>query len=338
MILVTGGTGMVGSHLLFQLIQSGEKVRALKRNNSKTDQTLKIFSYYSSDYTNLFSKIEWLNADLLDYNSLIEALDGVNFVYHTAAMVSFKPSDKQKMMKNNIFGTANIVNACIEKNIRKFCYVSSIAALGTNEDQSPITEQTSWVVGNKNSGYSESKFNAELEVWRGIEEGLNAVIVNPAVILGSGDWQKGSPHIFETIWKGLWFYTNGTSGFVDVRDVCSIMIKLMKSEIHSERFLLVSENYTYRNVFNQIANKLNKKQPSIYATPFLAELAWRMEAIKCKILGKHPLITKETAKTAYKLRNYSNDKIKKLEIDFISISQSISDFGDLFLSDYQKKQ
>ena len=334
MILVTGGTGFVGAHLLFELIKSGEKPRALKRENSSIQLTEKIFSYYSSDHQQMFSQIEWVVGDINDIFSLDEAMQGIHQVYHCAAVVSFEPNDKQKMYKTNINGTANVVNAALKHNIDKLCFVSSIAAIGRNENNGLITEETAWKSSERNSNYAKTKYAAEREVWRGIEEGLDAVIVNPSVILGPGDWESGSSKIFQTLWKGTKFYTKGVNGFVDVRDVVDAMYQLMNAPIVNQRFILSSENLSYQLLFTKIMNVFHKKPPFINAGFWLLSIAWRLEKLKSMVFHHKPLITKETVNTSQNCYYYSADKIKQqLTFDYMSIDQSITDTCTLFLSE-----
>ncbi len=189
MIVVTGGTGLVGSHLLYELVLKGERIKALKRNSSNTGNTLRTFHYYSKDADKLFSLIDWVEGDILDLVSLEEAFEGASMVYHTAAFVSFVPSRKKKILNNNIQGTANVVNACLTKKVGKLCHVSSVSALGHAIDGLQTDEEMIWSPSKHRSYYSVSKFHSEMEVWRGIEEGLNSVIVNPSFILVS--WKLG---------------------------------------------------------------------------------------------------------------------------------------------------
>ena len=334
MILVTGGTGLVGSHLLFQLAKSGNKVRALKRENSSTELVNKIFGYYSDVPDSLLSSIEWVNGDISDIYSLYDAMDGVDKVYHAAAIVSFNPADRQKMIRTNINGTANVVNAALHKKVKKLCHVSSIAAIGRSENDDIIDEETPWKNSNNNSFYSISKYGAEREVWRGIIEGLNSVIINPSVIIGHGDWNKGSSSLFNQIWKGLKFYTEGVNGYVDVKDVVKAMILLMESEIVNSRFVISSENVDYLNLFKMMADGLGKKHPFIKANPIISNFVWRVLKIISLITRTKPLITKETARTSFQKYYYSNKKIKKaVNFEFISVSDSIKETCACFLKD-----
>ncbi|MFC2100415.1 NAD-dependent epimerase/dehydratase family protein [Bacteroidota bacterium] len=334
MILVTGGTGFIGSHLLYNLIQAGEKVRVLTRNKKNNQFTKKIFRYYSNDDDGGFSKLEWIEGDILDIFSLQEAMQNVDHVYHCAALVSFHPSDKKSLNKINIEGTANVINTALDSKVQKLCYISSIAALGREDNIFVIDEKTTWKKSRKNSMYAISKYGAEREVWRGSVEGLNTIIVNPSVVLGPSENYKANSEIFYTVWNGLRFYTKGINGFVDVRDVAKVMIALMNSEIVNERFILSSENFSYQNVFDEIAKFLGKKQPNIYVNPFFGEFAWRLEKTRSFITNKKPFITKETARTACQTNRYSNEKIcKTLNYNFISIQQSIHDMCHYFIKE-----
>lgn len=337
MILVTGGTGLVGAHLLFQLTQNGENVRALKRSSSDIQKTRKIFSYYSENYESLLNKIEWVDGDILDYDSILNCLEGVDFVFHAAASVSFQSSDKSSLINTNILGTENIVNAALEIKIKKLLHVSSIGSLGRAGNNGIVTENSQWN-SKKTSVYSTSKYQAEMEVWRGIAEGLNAVIINPSIILGPGDWNSGSSKLFTTMYEGLKFYSTGTNGFVDVNDVVSAMILLMNSDTSGERFILNSENISYKDLFYWMAEGLNVKPPKYKATNFLSEIAWRILFVKGLISGKKSSITKETAVTANQIYNYSNKKIKKaISIEFMEIKESLMKNARLFLLDNKKE-
>jgi len=338
MILVTGGTGLVGSHLLYDLVKSGEHVRALRRESSNLQNVLRTFEYYSPNAQELFSKIEWVYGNILDFYSLTDALDDVKKVYHAAAFVSFSPSDKYRMLKNNIEGTANIVNASLEQKIEKLCYISSTAALGTSYSGKLVDENVLWSPSKKNSTYSVSKFNSEVEVWRGIAEGLKAVILNPSIIFGPGNWERGSAKMFTTIWKGMNFYTLGVTGFVDVRDVTRAMTELMNNDISSERFIISSENLSYKEVFENIADALGKKRPDIYANTFLSEIAWRGDWLRNKVLGTSRVITKETISAGRNKVYFSNKKIKEtIGIEFIPIEKTIKETAKLFLEDFETK-
>ncbi len=334
MILVTGGTGLVGSHLLYSLVLSGEIPMALKRSTSDIFKIKKIFSYYSDNADNLFKRIRWIDGDILDYSSVLDAMEGVTHVYHCAASVSFQSSDKENLIKTNITGTANIVNAALEKKINKLVHVSSIGALGRADETDIVTEETHWN-SKKTSVYSTSKYHAEMEIWRGIAEGLNAVIINPSIILGPGDWNSGSSKLFTTMYNGLKFYSIGSNGFVDVEDVVKAMILLMNSEISGNRFVINSENINYKQFFTWMANALNTTPPKYKATKFLSGIVWRVLWIASLITGRKPTITKETAHTACQNYNYSNNKIvKELGLEFMSVKKSLEKNANFFLLDH----
>lgn len=315
MVLVTGGTGFVGAHLLLELLKNNQKVKAIKRNNSNLNLVKRIFSYYKEDVETLLSQIEWVDGDVLDVLSLQEAMENVEKVYHCAAVVSFSPKDRDNLFKTNIKGTANVVNTALQTRIKKLCFVSSIAAIGRSESNELTSESTEWKSSKRNSTYAISKYEAEKEVWRGIEEGLNAVIGNPSVILGPGDWNNGSAKIFDTLKNGTRFYTEGVNGFVDVRDVASVMYQLMESEIVNERFIVSSENLSYRELFTLILNEYDIKPPTIKALGILLEAAWRFEKLRGGLLKTRPLITKETVNTAQNQYFYSTEKLQNA-IDF----------------------
>lgn len=302
MILVTGATGLVGGHLLRRLVASGHKVRAIYRSVIPESDISK--------------QVEWVKADILDVIALEEAMQGVHQVYHCAAVVSFNPDQKKQLHHVNTEGTANVVNAALEANVQKLIFMSSVAALGRIREDVAIDETMNWTPETSNSEYGKSKYMAEMEVWRAIGEGLNAVIVNPVIILGAGDWNSGSSAIFKSAYDEFPWYTEGISGFVDVEDVVTVMTGLMNSDIVAQRFIISAANTSYRSVFNLIANGFGKKMPSRKVTPFLAAIVWRIEAIKSWFTGKSPLLTKETARTAQAKVHFNNTKLLKALPDF----------------------
>ncbi|MBA4197155.1 MAG: 3-beta hydroxysteroid dehydrogenase [Chitinophaga sp.] len=301
MILVTGGSGLVGSHLIKQLAAKGTIVKAL---------------YHFTKPTYSHQNVHWVKGDILDVVALEEIMKDVTYVYHCAAAVSFNPKNKKQLQQTNIDGTANIVNACIDTGIKKLLFVSSVAALGRIREAVAITEEMKWSEETSNSEYGKTKYLAEMQVWRGIGEGLNAVIVNPTIILGAGDWNKGSSEIFKSAYDEFPWYTEGISGFVDVADVVNAMIALMESDINAERFIVSGHNVTYKKIFTLIAEAFNKKPPHKKVTPFIASIVWRLEAIKGKLTGKDPLLTKETANTAQAKVNFDNSKLLKVLPNF----------------------
>jgi nucleoside-diphosphate-sugar epimerase len=329
MILVTGGTGLVGAHLILHLVENGEAVRAIYRDAKTIEKTKSLFSLYKKE--SLFEKIDWIQANIIDVPSLEIAFENVKYVYHCAALISFNPKDEDLLRKTNIEGTANIVNFCIAKNVKKLCFVSSIAALGDlKENEKTITEETEWNPEKPHSDYAISKYGAEMEIWRGQQEGLNSVIVNPGVILGPRIWEQGSGILFKKIEKGFPFYTKGMTGFIAVTDVVKIAVELMKSEVINERFTLVAQNIVFRDLFNSIADALNVKRPTIYASPFLIEIFWRIDWLLSTIFRWKRKLNRATSKSSYSKNLYSNEKIKNtLRTQFLDINQYIKEISKL---------
>lgn len=319
-IFVTGATGFVGAYLLRQLVTQGYKVRALHRRSSRSDLVIGVQQ-----------QVEWVEGDIMNLSLLEEQMQGMDEVYHAAALVSFDPRDKDKMLRVNGTGTANVVNAALYTGIKKLLHVSSIAALGRRPFKTNIDESIQWENNKLNSSYAVSKFKGENEVWRGIEEGLKALIVNPSVVLGAGFWDKGTSKFFPRVWKGQRFYPKGATGFVDVRDVGAAAIALMESDRVNERFILNSVNWTYQQLLNEIADALGKKRPGQKASSFMMGLAWRWEALRSRFLGKKPLLTQETARTSSSTFRYHNDKIKKaIDYSFYPVSKTIEEAAGLY--------
>ncbi len=315
-IFVTGGTGFVGSYLLRYLVKKGyTNIRAMRRSTSSMDLVAKVKD-----------QIEWVEGDILDVLFLEKALAGVEQVYHAAALISFDPREAHKMLEVNQVGTANVVNAALEEGVQKLVHISSIAALGKAQDGKQISETTKWKDRKVASNYAKSKYAAEMEIWRGVAEGLRAVVVNPSVILGSGFWNQGTCEMFRLYAKGFPFYTSGCIGFVDVRDVAKLSIAAMESTVIGERFLLSGENLSYQTVFNQIAKAANVKPPAFKMNKFLAAIGWRLEWLKSKIIGNSPVITKETVGHASERSYYNNQKsLKTFDFQYTPIFQTIEE-------------
>jgi len=335
MILVTGGTGLVGSHLLYELVKNHQKVRAIYRNKAKIEAVKKVFSYFTEEVNILFNKIEWIEADILNIPQLTEAFTGITKVYHCAAFISFDVKDYYALRKTNIEGTANIVNLSIANNIEKLCYVSSIATLGNKEDGSLIDEDSFWNPEADNSVYSITKNGAEMEVWRGTQEGLDAVIVNPGIILGAGFWHSGSGLLFKKVNNKLSYYTTGTTGYVDVKDVVQCMVQLMTSSIVNQRFIVVAKNLSFKQCTEIIAKHLHVKPPKKQATPLILAVAWRADWLKSFFTGKPRMLTKQNASSALSITNYNNQKIKEaLDFNFTPIEKSIENISKSFLKEH----
>jgi len=333
MIFLTGGTGLLGSHFLFDITSSGKRVRALRRRDSDTNMVRKIFSYYSERPDPLFDLIEWVEGDLQDYSSIEDALSGVTEIYHAGAVVSFYPKDHKAMLNININGTANLVNLSLEKNIGKFCYVSSVGTLGRADHNGLTNEETHWQQTSKNSVYSISKYGAEREVWRGMEEGLNALIVNPSVILGPGFWDDHSG-FFRLVWKGLKYYTRGINGFVDVRDVARAMRILMEKNLFNHRFIVSADNLSYQQLFSMIAKYLDRPAPSVNVPPIVSNIVWHIESVRSFLTGSIPEITKELANISNQQYYYSSEKIHSmLGFDLKPVEESVKEICGMFLKD-----
>ena len=297
-IFITGASGLLGSYLIRDLLKKQVQIIALYRKekcNLLTDEEV--------------DKVEWIQGDILDVDVLQHAMKGCSQVYHCAGLVSFNPSRANDLMKVNVEGTANMVNVALELGIEKFLHVSSVAAIGRKRNNQTVHETLKWDEEANPSVYGKSKYLGEMEVWRGVGEGLHAVIVNPVIILGKGDWNDGSCATFKNAYNEFPWYTEGISGFVDAADVSNAMIGLMESEVEGERFIISGENLTYRDVFNMMADGFGKKQPRLKVSPLLAELVWRLVKIKSAITGEEPLLTKETAETAQQKVYFDHTKL-----------------------------
>jgi nucleoside-diphosphate-sugar epimerase len=300
MVFVTGGTGFLGSYIIRELVQKGYDVKAIKRETSR------IPFYISPD---IFKKVTWVNGDIMDILSLEEAMQDVDTVIHAAAIVSFDRSDKKKILRVNIEGTANVVNMALEKNISRFVHISSVAALGRKKSGDHVNEEKKWEENKMNTHYAISKYRAEMEIWRAMGEGLNAVIVNPSILLGYGDWNETSCRMFKSFYHEFPWYTTGINGFADVEDAAKAIVLLMETAISEERFIINNDNWSFQKLFTAIAEGFEKKPPSRNVPPFLSGLAWRSEKIKSFFTGQKPLLTKESARLAHSNTWFENEKI-----------------------------
>jgi dihydroflavonol-4-reductase len=334
MILVTGATGHLGAHLLYELARTNQEVKALYRNPDKISNVKRIFGYYQADFMELYNRIQWVRADVGDYLTLTECLKGVDQVYHAAGHVSFDDKDWKLLHSVNIDGTANIVNACLESGVRKLCHVSSIATLGETNGQALTDESMIWNFGSKASAYAISKYKGEMEVWRGIYEGLDAVIINPSVIIGPGMWMGPSRQLLLSVYKGLKYYPSGSSGYVDVRDIARIMVLLMQSSCTGERYIINSENITHRRYMNLLADAMNRPRPKILISPALAKIGAIAEAVRSTITRRAPRITKRALEIADERLAYSNAKVSQATgVNFIPVEESVKFSTHLFLNE-----
>ncbi len=326
MVLVTGGTGLLGSHLLYSLVSDGESVRAIYRDRLKVDKVKRLFKFYNAP-SDFFDAIEWVECDVLDVFTLDEVMSGVKDVYHCAATVSFRKKDYHSMLRVNRQGTANVVNCALSNNVDRFCFVSSTAAVGKtllSDGTYQVVEHNKWVDSENHSGYAVTKYLSENEVWRGIEEGLNAVIINPSVIIGPGDWNESSLTLFKTLENGLKFYTSGANAFVDVRDVVKAMRQLMADQtLFKQRYLCTGTNISFKGLFDLMALAMHRKSPPFFAGKLLSAIAWRMSWVLSVFSGKQT-ITKDSAQSAQSKVIYDSSKLKNsLDFQFRSIEESV---------------
>jgi len=300
-ILVTGGTGFLGSYIIKELVEKDYPVRAIRRKH-------KLPSFVPRE---IFEKVEWVDGDILDVISLEEAMEEVDTIIHAAAVVSFVKKEREMMYRVNVEGTANVVNIALEKNVRRMIHISSVAALGRTVAPGSVNEEKKWEESKVNTHYAKSKYKAELEVWRGVSEGLEGVILNPSTILGYGDWNSGSCAIFKNIYEEFKWYTPGINGFVDVLDVASVVGLMLNNDVNEQRFVVNGDNWTFKKLMDSIADNLGKKRPSRPTTPLLLNLAWRMEKVKSFFTRKKPFLTRESARVAISQTSFENDKLLK---------------------------
>jgi nucleoside-diphosphate-sugar epimerase len=321
MILVTGGTGLVGSHLIYQLTLENNVIRATHRADSDIERVKLLFKFYSKDYNQLFKKIEWIEADLNNLSQLQDAFKDISFVYHCAAYISFDPSSYETLRRVNIRGTANIVNLCIKNKIKKLCHVSSVATLGYNIKE--IDENDYWDGNKHKSAYAISKYGAEMEVWRGVQEGVKSVIINPGVIIGPGFSKSAFGTIIKMVTNKKRFHTCGKTGYVDVRDTANIMIRLMNSKIENERYILVNKNLSYKKVIDMVSSNLGMKNKSTFVSKSKLKIALVFDLVSSKFFNKDRKLSKALCKTLTRNFNYSSKKIKKsLNFEFTSILET----------------
>ncbi len=330
MILVTGASGFLGQHLVRSLSAQGRQVRALYNRHAPNDELKSL------------PGITWEKYDLLDVYEVENALDGITHIYHCAAIISFDPAKREEMIHFNVEGTATIVNAALEQGIEKMVYISSIAALGRPEEVSgQITENEEWEESKYNSGYGLSKYLAEMEVWRGMGEGLNAAILNPGTILGkTASWHDGSAVLMKLAYKQFPFYTPGTTAWVDVADVARAAIMLMESNVSEERFVISAGNFSFRDIFTIMAAALKKKPPRIEAGAFLSGLTWRFYTIRRLLTGKRSVITRESSEIAQRNSRYDNSKFLRFfpAFAYTPMSDTINAMAAAFMDTFHKNQ
>ena len=330
MNLVTGSTGLLGVHLMIRLLESGEAVRAMIRSNSNRDVVRSVFSFYGVSH--LYDRIEWVEADVLDIPTLFNAMQGVEKVYHTAAVVSYHRDDRKEMYAINVEGTANVVNVALECGVKKFGHVSSIAALNRFKTN-PVTEEGEWVDSDENTHYGITKHLSEMEVWRGSQEGLDVIIINPGFIIGPGDFSRSSSSVFSKLDEGFSYYPPGGTGFVGAMDAANSLVKLMQSSIVNEGYVVVGENGSMKDLFQQISKGIGKSIPTKEARPWMLQVARIAEWLKEKFTGKKALVTRETVKNASLRFYYSSEKlVSAIDFKFTPIEKCIEDASRFYKS------
>ena len=291
----------MGAYIIKELVEKEYRVRAIRRSSK--------LPFFIPQ--NILEKVEWVEGDVLDVVSLEDAMEGVEAVIHAAGFVSFIAKDRKEMYQVNVDGTANVVNIALEKEVKKLVHISSVAALGRTVTGGQVDEEKKWEESKVNTHYAKSKYKAELEVWRGMAEGLDAVILNPSTILGYGDWTSGSCAIFKNIYNEFKWYAPGINGFVDVEDVARVAVLMMKAHITEERFIVNGDTWTFKKLMDTIAMNFGKKKPTRETGPFLIALAWRMEKLKSLFTDGRPLLTKESARVAVSKTYFANEKLLK---------------------------
>jgi dihydroflavonol-4-reductase len=297
MVLVTGGTGFLGSYIIKTLVENNIPVRAIKRSSSQ-------MPFHIPEA--ILQKVEWVEGDVTDIQSLADAMTGIDAVIHSAAIVSFHKKDKERMSAVNIDGAANAVNAALEKKIRRFIHISSVAALGRSKKAMRVNEERKWEESSNNTHYAITKHHGEMEVWRGFAEGLEGVILNPSTILGFGDWNQSSCAIFKNGYKAFPWYTDGVNGFVGVENVAQAAVLLLQSRLTEKRFIVNAENWSFKKLFQCIAEGFGKRGPYRKASPLLGGVVWRIEKIRSVFADGKPLLTKESARIAHSKTEFDN--------------------------------
>ena len=339
MVLVTGGTGFIGSYIMYELLRDHPEIKALKRPGSDLTQSRFIFKYLSESELSepdpsreqIFDRIKWIEGDNTDMDSLLEIMDGVEIVYHAAALVSYSRKKHDSLIETNTMGTANIVDACLEKGIKKLAYVSSVATLhrkaGEKLNESAFPEDLIF-----SNAYSESKYRAEMEVWRGIAEGLEAVIINPGIVLGWGNFENSSPEMFKTVFDGLKYYPTGSNAFVDVRDVARALVMLSKNqEANNKRFIAEGTVCSYKKIFDLMAKELGVAPPRIKVKSRFVKLVWILAEMKGILTGQEPFITKDLALTSSRNFDFDGSRLRQLlNFEFIPIEKTIADVSRVF--------
>ncbi|MDX2196173.1 MAG: NAD-dependent epimerase/dehydratase family protein [Cytophagales bacterium] len=313
MILITGATGLIGSYIARLFVQKGEKVKLLLRPNTDTILINDFIEHSTIAY-----------GDILDTASLYQAMQEVQCVLHCAAIVSFGEVSEHDMYMTNVEGTKNIVNTCIEVGVHSLIYLSSVAALGRTSANEVIDETAKWEESGYNSAYARSKYLAELEVWRGIHEGLRAAMLNPTVVLGPGNWNRSSTKIFKNLYKGIMYYPTGSTNVVDVRDVAQAAWILYTHKVHSERYIIHAHTISYYDLFCKVAEVFGNDKPYLRISKYLMLSAYYVLKIFAPYFLKKRYINRETIIIASSHYSYDNTKfIKQFGMTYRTVDDSI---------------
>lgn len=328
MIAITGANGLLGSFIIRELVKTNARFVAIRRKGSDT-----------SLLSDISHSINWREADIVDVVALNEALQDVSVVIHAAGLVSFNPRDEKKIHAVNVEGTRHIVDACAANNVKRLVHVSSVAALGRQKDQHEVDESNRWIDSELNSTYARSKYKAELEIFRGQEEGLSTVIVNPSVILAPADWNRSSAQLFKYVWQQKKFYIDGSLNYVDVRDAARMIVKLLDAPVQNERFILNGGSLSFQDFFTKIAHHFNKKMPTIKLNKSTLKFVAKLEMLRSTLTNSTPIITRETARLAGTYFSYNNQKIMKvLAEEFQTIDETLRWCCEYYIAKINEKK
>ncbi|SHF17580.1 NAD-dependent epimerase/dehydratase family protein [Chryseobacterium takakiae] len=337
MVFVTGATGILGRVIVLELLKKGKNVRAAKRATSNLDEVKHSYSFYTENPDDFFNKIEWINVDFDDIQSIQDALKGVDEVYHCAAKVGFNPDDAKEMYHTNVKGTQNLLYACENSEVKKFLHVSSVAVLDIDNENGELDEDSDFNPKEDHSAYAISKHLAEMEVWRASAEGLNVVIINPGMIIGSGSWGKSSGDVFPTMEKNGFTFSGGTS-YADVRDVAEISVELMERNIFGERFIIISENKRYAELAKQIRKELGLKEAKVL-TKFQLNMGIVANMLFGWLIPQLKMVTKSNVEAISRMKIISNKKVKeRLNYTFIPLEETIDFHLKNYINDKKAKQ
>jgi nucleoside-diphosphate-sugar epimerase len=336
-ILVTGGTGMVGAHLLHKLSGKGYNIFTTYRDKQSILKAEKIFSFYTDKYKDISDSINWIECDLTDRNMLKKLFSEVDCVINCAAVISFSPGDEKSVISSNIDIASSVVDSCLESDVKRLIHLSSIASLGDTENGEEHTEENIWKSSKNKSAYSISKFESEMEVWRGIYQGLNAIILNPSIIIGPGDWDSGSPSIIKQIDKGLPFYTNAYNGYTSVYHVTDAIYSALKGTEEGKRYIVSSDNLSYKDLIYTICNTLKRKAPGKLIKRWLFKPITFIGEVFNRI-GIRNKFNKQLEKSIFNSYFYNGTLItKELDFRYSDLKKDITTIVNIYLDDKQKQ-